>query len=444
METPDDITGGYLLEMEVPYRTAAEICYFYTTRGNYVVVKSPECASQAEMAYIASLYQEYEDALFNGGVHPTTGKKYTDYVDLESTVHCYLINELSKNLDGFRTSAYLYKEAGVDQMKMGPLWDYDLALGVGSGTDFHAVEQSNPEGIYTARSTFAGQLYELSDFRVAVKEEYENNLYPLIRDVLLGDVSAVSANGTLHSITWYRDTLQQTAMCDYTMWREADDPTGDWLSQVAFLSSYVDIRSEWLNDAFAEWNADTYEPLSIYLDVDTNKWYYDEIQKITEYGLMNGTAISVFSPETIATRAQVAQVIYNMERPGVTEYEQIFTDVQQQKWYGVPISWGAKEGIIEGYPDGTFKPDNGISRQELATLLYRYAGSPQVTGNAASAFSDVDKVNNYAKDAIEWAIEQEIIKGYPDDTLQPFGTTTRAELATMLLRYYENCVLAQN
>ena len=105
-----------------------EKLYPQLTRGQNVVVKSPEYASREEMDYIASLYQEWEDAIYNGGVNPVTGKKYTEYVDLRSAAVCYLANEISKNQDGFRTSSFFYKDNDDDMMYMGPLWDYDITL----------------------------------------------------------------------------------------------------------------------------------------------------------------------------------------------------------------------------------------------------------------------------------------------------------------------------
>lgn len=437
MKNPEDISGGYLLEMEVAYRTASEICYFYTTRGNYVVVKSPECCSREEMDYIATIYQEYEDALFGDGVNPDTGKWYTDYVDLDSTVRCYLINELTKNLDGFRTSAYLYKEAGVDQMKMGPLWDYDLGFGVGSGTELHAAEQRKPEGIYTARSIFAGALYRQADFRLAVKEVYTDVLYPLLKDVVLGDETG--AQGCLRSLLWYRDTLRGTATREHILWRGTDAMS--WDDHMDRLTDYIAVRSQWLLEEFSTWNGETCKPLSIYLDVDTNKWYYDEIMAVTQYGLMRGVAQSAFSPDTLATRAQIVQTIYNMEQPEPIAYEQTFTDVHQNDWYGTVVNWGAKTGLISGYPDGSFRPNRSITRQELVTMLYRYAGSPEVTGTELQSYADGEKVLPFAKNAMEWAVEEGILRGYPEDnTLRPKGNTTRAELATILLRFYEGFV----
>ncbi len=435
MASPEDISGGYLLEMELSYRTAEEACYFYTTRGNYIVVKSPEFASREEMDYIASLYQDYEDAVYNGGVHPVSGASFADYVDLESTVRCYLINELSKNLDGFRTSAFLYKEAGVDQMKMGPLWDYDKSLG--GGDPLYGSIQQDPTGYYALYNPFTTQLYEIGAFRLAVKEQYQAVLVPLVDEILLGDETR--AGGTLRSLAWCREAYSRSAACDYALWY----PGEDWTETVDYLVEYLQERSAWLGNAFAGWNGETYEPVGSFLDVDDpDKWYYEAVQKAAEYNLMKGTDLAIFTPAGITVRAQVVQVLYNMARPGgLTEYEQQFSDVQVQSWYGVPVSWAAREGYVKGYPDGTFRPAQSISRQELVTLLYRYEGSPGVDSDVTASFADAGSINKFARNAMAWAVAEGILEGYPDNTLRPLATTNRAELATIILRYYEKFVL---
>ena len=443
MNNPEDITGGYLLEMEVAYRTAAEVCYFYTTRGNYVVVKSPEFASKEQMEYIASIYQEYEDALYNDGVNPDTGRRYTDYVDLESTAMCYLINELSKNLDGFRTSAYLYKEAGVDQMKMGPLWDYDLGFGVGGGEAIHKLHQQDPEGLYSVHSTFAGMLYLQGDFREAVREIYVNTLYPLLTEVALGEAEDTTELGILRSLEYYREAQSEAAERNLILWPGSNAGSSDWQGYVDDLRDYLSARADYLLEELSQWNADTYVPQSIYLDVSDTKWYCDEILAVTKYGLMEGSGIAIFEPEVISTRAQVVQTLFNMAQPLPTAFEAEFTDLDRTRWYMPAINWAASQGIATGYEDGTFHPNDGISRQELVTLLYRYNGSPKVQGNELSRFPDADSVKIYAREAMEWAVQTGLLQGYEDGTIQPQGTTKRSELAAIILRYYENFVLPQ-
>ena len=445
MASPADITGGYLLEMEASYRAVAEACYFWTTRGEYVVVKSPEFCSREQMEYIASVYQEYEDALYNDGVNPTTGKRYTEYVDLQSTAQCYLINELAKNLDGFRTSAYLYKEAGEDIMTMGPLWDYDLGFGVGAGIQEVVKLQKDPEGLYTVRSIFGAVLYNLGDFRVAAKEEWENNLYPLLTGVVFGDEAAVSEDGNLRSITYYRSELLQSAVCDYVMWRGLSD-SGHWLNQVDYFDSYVRARAQSLNEILPQWNAETCEPVSAFVDVELDDWYGETVHKAKEYGLMQGVGASIehyplFDPDGTATRAAVARTIYNMEGPEAAEYENPFTDVPEGQWYTDAVCWGAENGVIQGYPDSTYRPDSEITREDLITLLYRYSGMEAPDSDELSKFDDAASVSHYAVEAMEWAITEQIIEGYLDNTLKPQATTDRAELATLLVRFYERYLM---
>lgn len=443
MQSPADYSGGYLLEMETAARTAAEVCFFHTTRNNYVVVKSPEFASKEEMNYIATMYQEYEDALYSeNGVNTATGKSYSDYVDLKTTAQCYLINELSKNIDGFRTSAYLYKDANENQLKMGPLWDYDLSFGVGSGTPQNAAEQRKATDYYTARSLFAGRLYTMPDFRLAVKNEYQNTVYPLISNVLLGDTNAVGANGKLHSLSWYRNELLSTATADFIMWRPSSSPAGDWSNQISYLENYIRVRSNWLNERFTTWNADSYDPIGLYLDVSSDSWYFEYVQKATGYGLMHGTSSNMFDPQRQTTRAQVVRVLFNMSGAEICDFEKIFSDVTEDQWCAIPITWGAHEKVIAGFTDGTFRPNDSITRQDLVVLLYRYVGSPSVSGNQISKFSDASKIGAYAADAMEWAVENDIISGYLDDTVQPKGLTTRAQLAKIICVFYENFIMS--
>lgn len=442
MASPADITGGYLLEMEASYRAVNEACYFWTSRGDYVVVKSPEFCSKEQMDYIATLYQEYEDAVYSNGVNPTTGKRYTDYVDLTSTARCYLINEMAKNLDGFRTSAFLHKEAGEDMMYMGPLWDYDLGFGVGAGVPLHVELQRDPTGLYTARGILMGVLYEMGDFRAAVKDQWENNLSPLMTSVVLGDASAVSQDGALHALAYYRELLPASAACDFALWRGITSGISqNWLGHVDYLTNYLTQRTQSMNQIIATWNADTYEKIPYQFDVDFDAWYHDEVGLAVRYGLMRGTGYNMFLPEDIATRAMVAQTIYNMEDPGVSGYQDIFTDVSAGQYYTDAVCWGAGKSIINGYPDGSFKPDNNITREDLVTLLYRYSGE-EVTDTAILAqFTDGESVSDYAEAAMSWAISEGVINGYLGNTLRPQNSTTRAELAAILARYYSSHIL---
>ena len=446
MQSPADIAGGYLLEMDASYRAVAEACYFWTTRNEYVVVKSPEFCSKEEMDYIASLYQEYEDALYSAsGVNPTTGKDYTEYVDLKSTAQCYLINELAKNLDGFRTSAFLYKEAGQDMMTMGPLWDYDLGFGVGAGNDQNYELTKDPECLYTVRSIFGSELYKHGSFREAARDVWVNDLYPLLTDVVLGDTDAVNADGSLRSIAWYRELLADTAGLDFALWRGVTNSQQHWLNHVNSFKSFMTTRVSYLNSVIPQWNAETCDAISTFIDVEMDDWFCEVVFKAKDYGLMQGIGTTIehypmFDPDGSSTRAAVARVIYNMANPGAGNYENKFSDVPAGTWYTDAICWGAANGVINGYPEGTFRPDAEISREDLVTLLYRYSGQEAPADDILSGYTDASSISHYAREAMAWAISNGILQGYPEGTLRPENTTARAELAAILVRYYEKFV----
>ena len=432
MVSPADITGGYLLEMDLGVRAVEEVSYFYTKRGEYVVVKSPEYASKEEMEYIATLYQEYEDAVYNGGIHPENGKAYTQYVDLESTVRYYLLNEFAKNRDVFHSSTYLYKEAGTDVMTMGPLWDYDLCLGKGGGEQY--TGNVTAEGISAAGSGFGAALMKLEDFRTAAKEMYEAEIYPLIKDVILGDVDAVSETGVLHSLACYAQNIAASARCNAALWGGEEE----WSASVSYLEGFMTRRVEWLQEHLAQIVSEEDLTFSEYIDVSENHWFYEGVHKAKRYGLMYGTGGDTFEPYSYVRRAHVAQVLYRMAGEPLAAYEQKFSDVSPTDWFGNGITWAANTKLITGYPDGTFKPNQVITREDLAVLLYRYIGSPESSGAASlDEFADGDKVSNYARDAVIWAVGEGLIQGYDDRTIQPQGVATRAELAVLLVRFYD-------
>lgn len=438
MQSPADISGGYLLEMDMSTRIGEEPSYFITSRGTYVVVKSPKYANQEEMEYIATFYQEYEDAVYDGGINSYTGKAYTDYVDLKSIVYCYLINELSKNRDGFLSSTYLCKEAGEEIMTMGPLWDYDLSLGRGGGS-FN--EREKADGLYTAWTGLGAALYKLGDFRVMVKDEYENTLYPLLKNIVLEDNEAVSEDDALHSLSYYRNLISETVVCNNAMWGISQE----WGEEVDYLESFIRQRAEYLKETYSTWSSERYEALCDYDDVAHDAWYYEDVVAATHYGLMKGIGVAAFGPNINATRSQIAQVIFNIEEATAIPYALKFSDVGPAEWYTPAVIWANGENIIMGYPDGTFRPNSDISREDLIVLLYRYSGSPIISTNNLLDYVDEDSIADYARDAMEWAVSENLIKGYGENgKICPQKAASRAELATILVRFYEYCLASSN
>lgn len=150
---------------------------------------------------------------------------------------------------------------------------------------------------------------------------------------------------------------------------------------------------------------------------------------------------SIFLPNGNTTRAQAAKVLFEMADSEEVPFSNVFKDVKSTNWFTPAVMWAHKNGVIKGYEDGTFRPDSSITRQDMVVLLYRYLGSPTVNGNALSGFADSEKVADYAKNAMEWAAEEKVLSGYEDNTLRPYSNISRAELATLIVRFYEQFVL---
>lgn len=171
-----------------------------------------------------------------------------------------------------------------------------------------------------------------------------------------------------------------------------------------------------------------------FADVPTRYWAADNIAFVTARGLYNGTSASTFSPEKGMTRGMLAKVLHNLENNPQSGMSAAFTDVNADTWCQEAVSWAADAGIITGYADGSFHQEKMINREQLAVMLYRYAGSPAHHGTALN-FSDANRLSGYAQDAMSWAVENGIIGGTAQGTLNPQGTATRAQVAAMLTRF---------
>ena len=170
-----------------------------------------------------------------------------------------------------------------------------------------------------------------------------------------------------------------------------------------------------------------------YTDVDAGAWYADAVSYVTDNGLMGGNSSTAFSPEDAMTRAMLATVLYRAaDTPAVTGTDD-FTDTADGTWYADAVLWASQQGLVTGYGDGTFGTDDPVSREQIAAILWRYAGSPQAQD--AQAFSDESTISAYAADAVDWARANGIVNGKENNTFDPQGNATRAEVATILRNY---------
>lgn len=183
-----------------------------------------------------------------------------------------------------------------------------------------------------------------------------------------------------------------------------------------------------------------------FTDVSEKDWFYSDVMFVYENGLMLGTSKTLFSPHGTATRGMMATILWRMEGSPAPKGKNSFTDVEAGKWYADAITWTAENGIFAGYGKDKFGPDDPITREQLAAIFYRYADYKgydlTVKGNL-DKFKDADKITDYAKTAMQWAVGSGLVKGKSGNLLDPQGTATRAEIAAMLHRFIEKYELVQ-
>ena len=160
------------------------------------------------------------------------------------------------------------------------------------------------------------------------------------------------------------------------------------------------------------------------------------VEYTLQNGLMGGYSDGRFGPNDNLSRAQLAQILYNKEGKPLANGGSSFSDVVADAWYADAISWAAANGIVGGYGGGRFGPNDNITREQLAVMIWRYSGSPAAT-NKELKFSDADEAGSYALDALRWAVENGIINGKGGGILDPKGLATRAQVAQMLKNYLE-------
>ena len=171
-----------------------------------------------------------------------------------------------------------------------------------------------------------------------------------------------------------------------------------------------------------------------FADVPSGFWAEDAITFVTARGIYNGTSATEFTPNSGMTRGMLAKVLHNLENNPAASVPAAFTDLPADFWCADSIAWAAEQGIVGGYADGTFRANQTITREQLVTMLYRYAGAP-ASGGCLLNYPDASSISGFAADAMCWAVENGILSGTAQGTLNPQGTATRAQVAAILMRF---------
>ena len=173
--------------------------------------------------------------------------------------------------------------------------------------------------------------------------------------------------------------------------------------------------------------------------MDENAWYYDAVYAAYDAGLMNGVGEGLFAPNATLDRATLATVLYREAGESAAKGTASFTDIAEGQWYTDAVNWAAEQGVVNGYPDGTFRPEAPITRQEMATMLYRYwklrGGKYTAKDDVLAGYQDRGEVADWALEAMSWTVQSGIIVGMTPTTLNPAGSATRAQVALVLVNY---------
>ena len=195
---------------------------------------------------------------------------------------------------------------------------------------------------------------------------------------------------------------------------------------------------------YAKWIEESSEQPSAwenpFTDVSESDWYYDAVQYATQNGLFSGVTENTFAPDMAITRGMMVTVLWRIENNPVVNYLMTFEDVDETAYYGEAVRWAASEEIVKGYSEAEFVPERLITREEMAAIMNRYAefkGSESNMVGDLSQFKDESLISGWARDNVSWAVGAGFLTGKGDGILDPQGSTTRAETASILQRFLE-------
>lgn len=183
-------------------------------------------------------------------------------------------------------------------------------------------------------------------------------------------------------------------------------------------------------------------PIYPFTDAEPTAWYHDGVHFCIDNEYMLGYPDGTFQPDTATSRAMIITMLWRMEGSPQTEYEHGFADVKADDWYADAIAWGAENGIITGYGNGVCAADDVVTREQMAAFFYRFAELKGIEiksddSISTSDYTDADAISDWAEPTMEWACDSGLIKGMDNNNLAPQGNTTRAQVATMFVRFCE-------
>lgn len=215
-----------------------------------------------------------------------------------------------------------------------------------------------------------------------------------------------------------------------------------WYADKGLTKKITSVKLDANTTVYAKWTETPVSSLP-FGDVKSGDWFYNDVKYVYEKGMMAGTAADVFAPNATTTRAMIVTILYRLEGSPAVTGTSAFVDVPAGQWYTDAVNWAAANQIVKGTSATTFAPNDSITREQMAAILYRYAQYKgyDVTKKAdLSGYSDNGQVSAYAKDALAWANAAKLINGVTNTTLAPQGNATRAQVSAILHRFCDGVV----
>ena len=231
----------------------------------------------------------------------------------------------------------------------------------------------------------------------------------------------------------HKESVRLPVLNDTTVWTKGEIINGAQEYHSVYGTVTVSVSSP-----FPACPQDSTCPIAKFSDTNVRGWYHDAVHFVLENDLMSGTGKTAFAPDGTLSRAMLVQILYNLEGKPAVAATSGFADVSTSAWYADAVSWAAANKVVAGNGDGIFSPESAITREQIAVIFRNYTEfkgeSVAISGSLAS-FTDGEKTSRWAQDAVKWAVGLGLLSGKENGTLDPSGFATRAEAATVLMRY---------
>ncbi len=330
-------------------------------------------------------------------------------------------------------------------------------------TDFVSSREDYVDNVQRSLSEVLAVYFDKHqlDFELALKifaQKLKDNFLAISSGYTGGDIAESGAYKTIEEL--FFESLNEAGITDFNSQEFKDavkilltrltklvvkhpDTAATLLANTSAIISahYVETCLAWMHTLPDDYMTSKAQPLcydGVFDDVSGSSWYAGAAVYNQLGGIMIGVSGNMFAPDADVSRAMLATMLYRLAGSPSVSGKAPFSDVSESSWYSDAVKWAYERGIINGYPDGSFKPDAAVSREDAAAMLYRYAGSPAVSSSEPDGFPDAAAVSGYAGAAMSWACECGIITGYDDGCLHPESLVTRAQMASIIQRYCES------